>query len=98
MIEFEAHLTIGIQGMALTTLEAKLSEGTKPFPDANYTPRDAILNDISCACLEDWYSYSIAPKMPDEEAFGSFVIRGKAWWYSSYDDAELEYSNIKVTA
>lgn len=96
MITFQAHITVGIEGLALTKIEANLLPEVKPLPDSYYTPRDAILEDINSWSLGDWFHYNVMPKMSDKEEKGNFVVDGCAWWCSTDNDAELEYSRISI--
>lgn len=94
MIEFEAQITVGIIGFALSDLNAKVCEGYKPFPDETYTPTDAVRGDILCCGIEDWIEWMMRSDGPKLET-GIYKVTGKMGWAGSYDDAETEYENVR---
>lgn len=93
MVELEGELTIGERGVSIVNISAKIAEGFEPFPRDDYTPKDAVIDDIDCFGIEDWTEYVLKSISPDE---GRYKLRATMFWIGSADDAETDYKDVKL--
>ena len=92
MIEIEAGIVVGVRGVALVDLQAKLQDGLESLEDG-YSPSDAVLDDLDNWGIDDWFPYVMNNKQPEE---GAYKLKAVARWAGSYDDAEIEYNDVKL--
>jgi uncharacterized protein RhaS with RHS repeats len=95
VISFEANITVGIRGSALTGLSAKLSPESGKKWNTDYTPRSVLLECIDSIGYEEWFEYDIVNRVDEKMDAGNYKVTGDAWW-DGCEDPDFEYQNIKA--